>query len=98
MSFPENLDVFFSLSDFADTVTKPGGGTFSAIFDESFFDPSAGETVLDTTQPRLTCKLADLAGVTRKTVLSVKGRSFSVVNIQPDGTGLAVVKLSPQSE
>ena len=98
MSFNEDLDAFFDDEEFADIVTRTNGPPFNAIFDEGFFDPSAGEVVLDTVQPRLTCKLADLSGVARKSVLSVKGRSFSVVNIQPDGTGLAVVKLSPQSE
>jgi hypothetical protein len=93
-----DLDAFFDEEEFADIVSgRPDGKPFKAIFDEAYFDPEAGETVLDATQPRLACKLSDLTGVTRKTVLTIKGRSFTVLNIQPDGTGMASVKLSPQT-
>jgi len=98
MSFPEDLDVFFSDLEFADVVSgRPDGKPFKAIYDEGFFDPEAGETVLDTTQPRLTCPTADLTGITRKTVLTVKGQTFTVIKIQPDGTGMSVVLLSHQT-
>ena len=96
MAFTENLDVFFNNSDFADTVTT-GSRTFQAIFDEAFFNPEAGETSLDGTLPRLTCKMIDAETLTKKTQLTVKGRKFTVIDVQPDGTGTAVVTLSNQS-
>jgi Phage Head-Tail Attachment len=90
-----DLDAFFSADEFADVVTgRPDGKPFRTIYDEGFFDPEAGETVLETTQPRLTCKLSDLTGITRKTTLTVKGQTFTVQKVQPDGTGMAVVLLS----
>lgn len=95
----QDLDVFFSTDEFADVVSgRPDGKPFRALFDEGFFDPDAGETVLDTTQPRLTCKISDLTGITRKTLLTVKGESYTVIKVQPDGTGMAVVLLSHQTD
>lgn len=94
----EDFDVFFDTGEFADVVSgRPDGKPFHGIFDEAFFDPEAGETVLDATQPRLTCATSDLVGITRKTVLTIKGQRYTVINIQPDGTGMSVVKLSLQS-
>lgn len=94
-----DLDAFFSDQEFADVVSgRPDGKPFRAIFDEGFFDPEAGETVLEATQPRITCKLSDLTGITRKTALTVKGQTYTVMKVQPDGTGLAVVLLSHQTD
>lgn len=94
-----DLDAFLSTDEFADVVTgRPDGKPFRAIYDETYFDPDAGETVVDTTQPRITCKLSDLAGITRKTPLTVKGKTYTVVKVQPDGTGMAVVLLSHQND
>ena len=93
MSFAENLDVFFSNAEFADTVVV-GSRTFQAIFDENFFDPEAGETLLETGRPLLTCKASDTVGLTRGVKLTVNGRPYTVIKREPDGTGTAQVLLS----
>lgn len=92
----ENLDVFFTGLDAGDAVFSLAGEkkTVRCLFDNSFFDSSVGETVMDTTQPRITCKLSDVKNIPRETPVFVAGENYSVIQIQPEGTGLAVVALA----
>jgi hypothetical protein len=64
------------------------------IFDNSFVDANIGETVLDTTAPRLTCVASDVVNVPREATVTVRGKTYSVTQIQPDGTGFAIVQLA----
>ena len=68
--------------------------TLRAIFDNAFFDSSVGETVLDTTQPRLTCRTADVEGIPRESIVIVEGTRYSVIQFQPDGTGITTIALA----
>jgi hypothetical protein len=97
MAFAENLTVFFKNSQFSETVTTAAGRKFEAIFDEAYYDPESGEAVLDSLRPRLTCSFSDLAGIHRTNILTIGSVAYSVMNIQPDGTGTATVELSLQS-
>ncbi len=91
----ENLDIF--ISHFGQDVVFENGGTLHeirAIFDNAFYDASIGEIVLDTTQPRLTCKLEDIRGIKRGDYVNIEEKKFSVLQIQPDGTGMATALLA----
>ena len=68
-----------------------------AIFDDSFVDTATGETVLDTTAPRLTAKAADVADIPREAMVTIRGKAYSVTQIQPDGTGFAIVQLAHEA-
>jgi hypothetical protein len=68
--------------------------TCRGIFDNSFVDANIGETVLDTTAPRLTCIAADVKDVPREATVTVRDVTYSVTQIQPDGTGFAIVQLA----
>lgn len=91
-----DLDVFFSGLDHTEILFAMPTGTkiVRGYFDNAFFDSAVGEVVLDSTQPRFQCKESDLAGVTRETRCKIEGQSFSVMEIQPDGTGCSVVTLA----
>jgi len=91
-----DLDVFFSSLDHTEIrfALPTGTKVVRGYFDNAFFDAAVGEVVLDSTQPRFQCKESDLSGVTRETRCKVEGRSFSVIEVQPDGTGCAVVVLA----
>ena len=65
-----------------------------AIFDNSFFDSSIGETVMDTTSPRVTVKAVDAAGIPREAFVTIRGQTYSVSQIQPDGTGFSTIMLA----
>lgn len=65
-----------------------------AIFDNSFFDSSIGETVMDSTAPRVTVKEIDGKVIPRESTVTIRGHLYSVVQIQPDGTGFATIMLA----
>lgn len=70
--------------------------TCKGIFDDSFTDAQTGETILDTTQPRLTCIASDVADVPREALVTIRSKAYSVTQIQPDGTGFAIVQLTQE--
>jgi len=86
--FREDLSAFFSLGDFAETVSVDGR-FFSAIFDATYIDP------LGTTSARsmLTCRDEDIRGVVRGAPAVVRGLNYIVRGIEPDGTGVTALML-----
>lgn len=91
------LSVF--MADFAEDEEivfewETGSATLKGIFDDSFVDAQTGETVLDTTQPRITCKVSDAAGIPREAMTTIRGTAYSVTQVQPDGTGFAIIQLA----
>jgi len=103
MPVPEWDDpaVFLRTDEFAITVTVAlqGGATveFPAIYDEAFLNADLGEYEIDTTRPRLTAAASDVAGVARGDEATVEGQVYVVLGPpQTDGTGTAVIPLSPR--
>ena len=97
MPFEDDLDIF--VDDFAQEVRADNPArTFRAIFDNAFFSPEIGETSLDTTQPRLTAKYADVFDFSEgETTVEVGTVTYDVESEpEPDGTGMAVVILAHQ--
>lgn len=91
------LDVFLKeFSEDDEIVFEWEGGTKSlkGIFDDSFVDAQTGETILDTTQPRVNCKQSDAEGIPREAMTTIRGKAYSVTQIQPDGTGFAIIQLA----
>lgn len=64
------------------------------IFDDSFTDAGTGETVLDTTQPRVTALASEAVGIPREAVTVIRGKTYTVNQVQPDGTGMAIIQLT----
>jgi hypothetical protein len=88
-------DIF--LADFGKPVvlhTNAGDVEAVGIYDAAFFDSQAGETVLDTTQKRLVCKVSDLGTLKREDQITIGCERFEVLQIQPDGTGFATILLT----
>ncbi len=70
------------------------------IFDNAFFDRSLGENSLETTMPRISAvPMSAISGVPSETLVRnlQTGEWFSVVQIQPDGTGMAAIVLAHDS-
>jgi hypothetical protein len=88
--FAEDEEIVFEFMNGDDEITVTARG----IFDNSFVDSNIGETALDTTAPRLTCVASEVTGVPRESVCTVRGRIYSVTQIQPDGTGFAIIQLA----
>lgn len=94
----ENLDVFVNPDDFGVPVVidLQDGGTreLVGIFDDPFLNAQLGEYEPDTSQPRVTAKTSDLAGVRRGDIATVHGREYDVMAVEPDGTGMAVMRMA----
>lgn len=82
----ETLDAYFA--DFGTTATV-NGVSVQAIFDAAYADPlgMAGNT------PQLTVATADLPAVAVGQAVTVNSTSYTVVGIEPDGTGITTLQL-----
>lgn len=92
----ENLDIFFSGLDSLDVTfnLEDGPRVVRGYFDNAYFDQSVGELILDTTQPRFTCKQSDAIGIPRETTVQIGSVLYSVLTVQPEGTGIATIHLA----
>lgn len=95
----EDLADFLQTDEFATEaiVTLQGGTTRSVvgIFDDPYLIAELGEYDLDTTRPRLTCRMADVAGVVRGDEVTIDGETFDVLTSpQGDGEGIAVLQMA----
>lgn len=90
--FAEDDEIVFEWEADGEPQTK----SLKGIFDDSFTDAQTGETILDTTQPRVTCIASDAAVVPREATTTIRGKLYSVTQVQPDGTGCAVIQLTQE--
>ena len=91
-------DRLFMLSDFGVSASyTPVGGSSSSIigiFDNSYEAVDAGGGVaFAMQQPRLTCRSADVTGVTEGALMTIEGASYIVRVVMPDGTGVTEIML-----
>ena len=99
MAFDEDLGAFFDLADFADlAVVEPADGAPSfevkGIFDAPQVVAQARDVRAVVDKPTLMCSSVDGAKIKREDRLTVKGRSFDVLEVEPDGTGVSTVILA----
>jgi hypothetical protein len=101
----EDLSPFFAGLDSQRVVFKaPGGDRYVlGYFDNAFTNADIGEVILDTTAPRFTCKASEVAFLKvpndyRGMVVMVAGVKFSLIQKQPEGTGLATITLAHEEQ
>lgn len=96
----DDLSEFVDADDFAVPVVVTQAGSirrFSGIFDDPYLDAQVGEYAMDSSEPRVTAKEADMIGIRRGAICIVAGKSWAVLDApKPDGTGMAVLKLSKE--
>ncbi len=94
MAFAENLAPFFSVSDFAVEATWNGATSVIGILDLAYLEP-LGNSV-EGSAPIFTCALASLPTVKHGDTLVVAGVTYKVRGVEPDGTGVVVLRLEKQ--
>lgn len=97
----DTLAFFLSTNDFAvDATYTPVGGsatTVSGIYDDPYLAASAGGMVEFTaTSPTFLAKTSDFTGATYGASLVVSGKTYAVVEVMPDGTGMTTLMLEEQ--
>lgn len=87
-------DLSLYLADFGVTVTKTGGATFTAIFDNEFTEVDMGDAVVERTVPVLVAKSSDVSALAKNASLTIGGTAYTVRRLEADGTGLTRVILN----
>lgn len=99
----ENLDVFFqtdSVGGFGDVATfelvDGSVRQITGIFDDPYLNAELGEYDVDTCQPRFTCKETDAQGISRKDIMLLDDKRYSVMAYpKSDGVGVVIIQLEP---
>lgn len=82
--FVEDLAAFLKETEFSVPATLPGGSVVQVIFDEPFEEIIG----MESSQPTALGRSVDLFGLAHGSTITVSSRSWRVVGIQPDGTGM----------
>lgn len=96
----EDLDQFLDIADFGDVlVVTSGAGTgrnIEGIFDEIAVTAELSEFRMATApDPEFTCKAVDVVGMKKHDTGTIGGVEYFLdADPLPDGTGLAMLKLS----
>lgn len=86
--FDEDLGAFLRAEDHG-TECSIKGRTLYAIFDAQYQE----QLGVSGSGPALTCATEDVADVPRGEVVTVGADSYRVVAVEPDGTGITVLRL-----
>jgi hypothetical protein len=89
--FAEDLAPFFDTdAGFAQTATV-GGSSFPVIFDNGY--QGGMNALVETTGPICQAKTADVSGVDQGDTMTIGTTDYTVVSVQPDGTGVTTFGL-----
>lgn len=91
MAFVEDLSVFFDTDEFAEAVNY-NGREITGIFDNAYFE---GQN-MQGSQPVFSCATADVAAARHGDMLVRAGATYKVVGVEPDGTGMSLLRLEKQ--
>jgi hypothetical protein len=94
MAFAENLQPFFDTSGFGVAATYNGTTTVNGMLDLAYMEPLGN--MAEASAPVFTCAEADVAAVKHGDTLAVASRTYKVVGVEPDGTGVVVLRLQRQ--
>jgi len=92
MAFTEDLDIFLDTDGFATTVTVDSVAV-TAIFESAWVEVTIGQTPYSGVKPTLFGKASDFSGKFGKTVVA-GGENYTIIDIQPDGSGMVLVILT----
>jgi len=76
------------------TAVYNGSLAVEGVFSKDYIDASGGSTVdFESSTPAFVCQAADVPAIARADTLLINGTTYSVTGIEPDGTGLVLLKL-----
>lgn len=96
----DDFNAAFFNGDFDEVaVYTPTGGqarTIQVIFDNEYQAAqfSQADTAVESSGPRATCREADMAGVAHGDILQIRGKTWHLLEVRPDGTGIVTILLS----
>jgi len=93
MSVETAADRTALLADYGTTVTKADASTFTGIFDNDFLAVDLDESEVESTEPTLLARTADVSSLAHGDTLTISAANYTVRGIQPDGTGMTQIML-----
>ena len=89
---------FLDADEFGIAATYNGSATVYGIFENDYFDGmTEGGVSVEASQPRFSCRTADVSSAAHGDTLLLGGTTYNVVGVQPDGTGMTMLLLEDQS-
>ena len=70
-----------------------GGASVDGIFSKDYLDAGEGAVSFESSTPAFVCQAADVPAIARADTFLINGTTYSVTGIEPDGTGLVLIKL-----
>ena len=83
-------DIEAALADFGVDALLNDTQTIQGIFDNDYTEALE----MAATEPHFICKSSDVTKVRRDDRLRIGAESYRVVNLEPDGTGVSVIRLT----
>jgi hypothetical protein len=93
MPFAENLTPFFNTAEFATAATLNGVGV-NGIIDRPYLEALGND--VQGAEPYFLCAAASVPTVAQGQTLIVAGTTYKVRGIEPDGTGVVLLRLEQQ--
>jgi hypothetical protein len=91
--FGEN-DLAGFFDDFGEPAILPDGTEVTVIFDAAFSEASPMGVGIESSRPMITARSCDVEDLAHGDTISIRDTNYSVVGIQPDGTGMTQIILS----
>ena len=88
----ELLEDWGPSSTFGDTAAG-STATITALLKREYFEESAGETTVQSSQPVAVVRTTDVPNVVHGDTLAVSGVSYSIVEVSPYNDGLTQLRL-----
>lgn len=90
--------IFFSSDDFGSAATyTPSGGsasTINGIFDKDYALAAIGDGVgVGSNDPRFICRTSDVSSAANGDTIVVNSVTYTVRNVEDDGTGITTLEL-----
>ena len=85
-----------SSSEFGATSFTLNGVGIQGIYDAAYYQVIGVDGSVESSQPAVICVQADTIGVKHEDIAVIDGKTFYVVGIKPDGTGMTELALEVQ--
>ncbi len=98
--FASDLETVFRTDEFAETALFAAGALPPISIPVIFEGPYAAseftqaEASVENASPKAYCRASDLAGAAHGDTLTIGGKTWHVVEVRPDGTGIVTLVLS----
>lgn len=89
-----DLGIFFNLEEFAVKAVWKGTKEVAAIFEDPFTAAGAAGAEVESSAPVAHVRTADVSGIAQGDTFKIGTVTYTIIGVQPDGTGVTRLILS----